>query len=1473
MGKLWDALRGAAGALKKTDAAYKRRASERHSIIVPVAVNGESHQPNGLPYHVTVKQFKPEDNARRHLDDFRGLPNPGEHKLTQEPGVFQGPDGNAYYHIKLHGMPEAYKNVYKRHRGTGYTYPSFQARVTVPKSIYDQHVKSGFTDIRFSDPVYCEGAVTVETLPFSGKKLAASEDGEKQGNENRKPEPAPASPKPVEFDDPWDQAKHDREHQENDDGDGLEKAERKKTKIEKEFQFYKNREPSASTLFRHYKHSPHHPASLALKYIVNVMENRKNYANAKSAARADKNFMDLHQSGGAAEKNSHITIEDLHEFAAAHGKKIARQLRWHKNRLRENILAHASHRVHTIDGRPHVALTRGYKGVFKTGPEHQLHSYGDVENTGFGDTMKHRMVPLDNIWYSYDLGHKNATSQKFGNENEYLVSPHTTKNTSAENVKKIFHNKISHGYRGHTAALSNELAPSDILHALHTDADADVRWAVAEHPNYKSAKQQKPKPLAASELRKSPLAYHGSPNDFESFDTDKAGSQHGTSRGHGIYLSSSKNEAGFYANLRSDPGKGGLYRVDRPSDHEMLHWDLPVAKQPKKVRDAIRGTQGYRDANDRAAKSPGQFLTGEQLKGGEFYGGHRHYLNMSDKEISAHLHQLGIKGIKYQHDDHHNYVVFDPRDAKILSRQRRPGTRTEKLGVKKSQPRLRFPGYGIDDKTSSVAIVTTPRQREIQARRVINYHPRARFLTDAGVEQNVKRVLRNFAPSKLGGAQIQGESEDKDVAFAYGGKYNKVRNPGQSEGRLSAQKRLEYTQAHEAGHQAMDALGHKIGHGNADAVLRDLIGKHFSAEHQSAMHNYLTTVGYKPEKSGYVQEVLNTTRDVLSNPEKRQRFIYHAGKLDPSYSDPNKSRALIQDMKRGWKRVAAAALELRPESGDQRLAASESLALLYKSWTDKKLAELRMQRPRTAKEDQKARSEHGRAIDAAVRAAEAAMSGKKQSKPNVTRPAVKKSASADGGAPKDAGAEKKRRETARMWALIDKYYPDKKEKQAPKKTNPLKKEQWENLRHKTGLNPIHGWISPEGKYRHMDPGETHSTVLARRTLKIGPEDRIYMTEGELGAHMNAKLKEGWIAVGVAGQPSVRGHSSVLLNRRHPAHQKLRSLIADAQNDKNNRAGFWTRDFEIAHVDGSPVQGTSAHPTRPEIGYADANHFVRHGTYAPRQGSEIKKGARGDWKSEGYKILHDKSTPGAHAMQALDSSGRVVGHVVAEDLGDGTMQANIVDVHPEHQRKGLASAMYASLESRTGLRMVPDLEAQSKEGAALWRQKNRGFGKPVKKVETLNKSVYRVPVETGLNHRVHKNPSPGQAKKLFQGAKAEAMRYFGDPNGHLHMWDAHDLTHEQVMTHNGIEHTSDNYAGAGVVTSPEEAERVAQNFLRSRRPIKKSENKSVSHPIVGAPHAIFSVENSPYADKIKKQISHDDAIAALRAIKGGGRAFD
>ena len=104
----------------------------------------------------------------------------------------------------------------------------------------------------------------------------------------------------------------------------------------------------------------------------------------------------------------------------------------------------------------------------------------------------------------------------------------------------------------------------------------------------------------------------------------------------------------------------------------------------------------------------------------------------------------------------------------------------------------------------------------------------------------------------------------------------------------------------------------------------------------------------------------------------------------------------------------------------------------------------------------------------------------------------------------------------------------------------------------------------------------------------------------------------------------------------------------------------------------------------------------------------------------YKTTNDMRGDGVmpgtmtHHVNAFTADGSYAGQCWFEEKegrGDPELYPHWVSVHPNHMRKGLASAMYAHAEKMSGLKIVPSRN-QSFSGEALWTGNinNKQFGK-------------------------------------------------------------------------------------------------------------------------------------------------------------------
>jgi len=143
---------------------------------------------------------------------------------------------------------------------------------------------------------------------------------------------------------------------------------------------------------------------------------------------------------------------------------------------------------------------------------------------------------------------------------------------------------------------------------------------------------------------------------------------------------------------------------------------------------------------------------------------------------------------------------------------------------------------------------------------------------------------------------------------------------------------------------------------------------------------------------------------------------------------------------------------------------------------------------------------------------------------------------------------------------------------------------------------------------------------------------------------------------------------------------------------------------------------------------------------------IKKGMRGDWKKEGYRLEHDQGTT-IHRVIAYHGDKEVgTYHFQASSKYPGYANVMSSDTHPDHQRKGLASAAYGLAEKKMKLRVRGSPGTQSQDAQALWNQPNRPFGKSDK-------------IPGGLAD--NKRPSDFDPEQLAAGIKVE-LEHTSDP---------------------------------------------------------------------------------------------------------------
>jgi hypothetical protein len=168
---------------------------------------------------------------------------------------------------------------------------------------------------------------------------------------------------------------------------------------------------------------------------------------------------------------------------------------------------------------------------------------------------------------------------------------------------------------------------------------------------------------AAPEMQR---GYHGSTSNFDAFDARFVGSGQGdNAQGWGINIDQNRASARRYAGrLGRQNGPGVLYEVEFPQG-PFLDAELPLNQQPAEVQ-ALAQQLGYPTTNAlvRELRAPSRFNT--------------------QRQASEAFRAAGVRGLRYRSSkniDSHGYLIFDPADARIVTRDGQPvGARAQTDG-------------------------------------------------------------------------------------------------------------------------------------------------------------------------------------------------------------------------------------------------------------------------------------------------------------------------------------------------------------------------------------------------------------------------------------------------------------------------------------------------------------------------------------------------------------------------------------------------------------------------------------------------------------------------------------------------------------------------------------------------------------------------------------------------------------------------
>lgn len=181
--------------------------------------------------------------------------------------------------------------------------------------------------------------------------------------------------------------------------------------------------------------------------------------------------------------------------------------------------------------------------------------------------------------------------------------------------------------------------------------------------------------------------------------------------------------------------------------------------------------------------------------------------------------------------------------------------------------------------------------------------------------------------------------------------------------------------------------------------------------------------------------------------------------------------------------------------------------------------------------------------------------------------------------------------------------------------------------------------------------------------------------------------------------------------------KLQRLAKDrikgGKGDKAKDKDFSPKEVKMGHV----VEGehTSSKELAAEI---TRDHLTEDPKYYSKLkdaglADELEKGQNGDWQKEGYQIRHEKPYKNKGRMESVSvvslNGVDVARFKFAYSKKNNQLNVLAAEVHPDHQRKGIATAVYSQIEKKTNLKLTPTL-SQTQDARALWAQPNRPFGK-------------------------------------------------------------------------------------------------------------------------------------------------------------------
>jgi len=229
---------------------------------------------------------------------------------------------------------------------------------------------------------------------------------------------------------------------------------------------------------------------------------------------------------------------------------------------------------------------------------------------------------------------------------------------------------------------------------------------------------------------------------------------------------------------------------------------------------------------------------------------------------------------------------------------------------------------------------------------------------------------------------------------------------------------------------------------------------------------------------------------------------------------------------------------------------------------------------------------------------------------------------------------------------------------------------------------------------------------------------------------------------------------------------------------------------------------------------------------------LEKGLHGNWEAEGYKISHIPRDNGVMEIHAHAPDGKHVGYamIYPHETEPHALMPMVTSIRPEHQRKGLATAMYRHAENVSGKMVLPSTD-QSPDAQKLWNQPKRPSGKSELEKGLhgdWQKEGYRIshsfPEDYCKDCAIHSDTEM-RVSVTKDGREVAHAHIGGGHESHDFLWPRGinvDKAHRRKGIASAMYQHAENYYGKHIKPSDAQSEDAIYLWAQPKRPFGKND---------------------------------------------------